>query len=631
MKATVRCKLDTIKKRAQVWGMDLPSFVRKVLVAWLLAVTVEYLLLPAQWRDLAELGGLARMSGLRMLLITGAVTIGLTGLSRLKKAAVVERWALGAVFAVLAITAVVASFTWAFLAVCLLVLGIMVVYGRFGWDSSPEPVEVPQKNAKLFGWLTIAMAVAMFLLISVWTASKIYCYCVPTYDFGLFAQMFHNMKEMGLPMTTLERDGWMSHFDVHVSPIYYLMLPFYALVPTPATLQVLQAAVMASAALPLWKIGKHHGLSGLQRMLLCALLLVYPAFAGGASYDLHENCFLTALILWMFYGIDKKNTVLTSVAAVLTLMVKEDAAVYVAVIALWLIVKTLVRLKNGDKWSLIMGAAMLAVSLGWFFAVTSYLAGSGDGVMTYRYRNFFFDGSTSLITVIKAVLLNPLKAVYECVDPEKLKYIVWTMVPLLGLPLLTRRYERYLLLIPYILINLMSDYVYQHDIMFQYNFGSIAFMLYLTAINLSEVKIDRLRTIALATAVMLGAVGFAQKIMPEAVRYPKYVHQYRAYYQQIEKTLDTIPEDATVAASAYYTTQLSQRKTIYDVYYCSREHLLESEYVALSVKLYNDYAKFATPGEDDGFQRLVEYLEENGYELYNSMDGVLVIYRKTQP
>ena len=196
--------------------------------------------------------------------------------------------------------------------------------------------------------------------------------------------MFYNMKETGLPMTTVERDGLLSHFAVHVSPIYYLMLPFYWLFPTPATLQVLQALVITSAIIPLWKIGKHHGLSETQRMLICILLLLFPAFSGGTSYDIHENCFLTPLILGTFYGIDKKNSTITAIASILTLMVKEDAAVYVAVIALWLIVKTLLQFKELDKKNLLTGIIMLAVSLCWFLAVTTYLADSGDGVMTYR-------------------------------------------------------------------------------------------------------------------------------------------------------------------------------------------------------------------------------------------------------
>ena len=174
----------------------------------------------------------------------------------------------------------------------------------------------------------------------------------------------------------------------------------------------------------------------------------------------------------------------------LILFVKEDAAVYVAVIALWLIIKTLLRFKELDKKNLLTGIIMLAVSISWFLIVTTYLANHGDGVMTYRYSNFMYDGSSSLFTVIKSIILNPMKAIYECVDAEKLKFIAMTLLPLLGLPLITRRYERYILLVPYILVNLMSDYQYQHDIFFQYTFGSTAFLIYLTVVNLADLKIN---------------------------------------------------------------------------------------------------------------------------------------------
>ena len=429
-------------------------------------------------------------------------------------------------------------------------------------------------------------------------------------------------------MTTVDRDGLLSHFAVHVSPIYYLMLPFYWLVPTPATLQVLQAAVITSAVIPLWKIGTHHGLTGAQRMLVCAVLLLFPAFSGGTSYDIHENCFLTPLILWLLYGIDKKSITITTIAAVLTLMVKEDAAVYVAVVALWLIVKTVLRFKKLDVQNFITGIALLAISLGWFFLVTGYLAKSGDGVMTYRYKNFMYDGSSSLITVIKSVILNPMKAVYESVDSEKIYFIAMTLLPLLGLPLLTRRYERYILLIPYILVNLMSDYQYQHDIFFQYTFGSNAFLVYLTVINLADLKINRHRTFAVISTVVVSAACFVIVVVPKAIQYPVQAIQYHGYYQSIRDTLDIIPDDAPAAASTYYTAYLSQRETLYDIRYCARDHLLKTEYVALALFGDDDYKQYATDGKNNGFENLTALLEKNGYRKQETLSNKLVVYSK---
>ena len=608
--------------------INIPSLVRHIILSWLMAVLIEYFILPSELRDLSRLDGLAQMSFIRVIGITFGITLLFAGISIWVNTRMAERWSIVTAFAIITLMALFASFTWSFLAVCCFVLVILIVFGIYGWDKSKESIAEPKKAHRAYLWITAGLSVVFFLFVSAWTVGRVYSFSSPTYDFGIFSQMFYHMKESGLPMTTVERDGLLSHFAVHVSPIYYLMLPFYWLAPTPSTLQVLQAAVITSAVFPLWKIGKRHGLTGAQRMLVCAVLLLYPAFSGGTSYDIHENCFLTPLILWLLYGIDRKNTAITAIAAVLTLMVKEDAAVYVAVVALWLFVKTVLRFKKLDVQNFITGIALLAISLGWFFLVTGYLAKSGDGVMTYRYSNFMYDGSSSLITVIKSVILNPMKAVYESVDTEKLYFIAMTLLPLLGLPLLTRRYERYILLIPYILVNLMSDYQYQHDIFFQYTFGSNAFLLYLTVVNLADLKINWQRIFALVAATIVSAVCFGIVVVPKAMNYPVQAIQYHDYYQNIRDTLDTIPDGASVTATTFYTTHLSQRETLYDVRYCSKEHLLETEYVVLKLSASSDYKKYATGGKDNGFENLIILLEKNGYSEYAVLDNVLVIYKK---
>jgi uncharacterized membrane protein len=321
----------------------------------------------------------------------------------------------------------------------MLFLGIALVYALWGWDGSGEMTTRPTKAHPVYIGITAGISALFFLFVSAWTVGRVESFCAPTFDFGIFAQMFYSMKSNGLPVTTLERDSLLSHFRVHVSPIYYLMLPLYTLIPHPATLQVMQAAVLASAVVPLWLLGKHHGLSGCQRLLLCSALLFYPALAGGAAYDLHENCFLAPLLLWLFLGIDRRSLPLTLLTAVLTLAVKEDAAVYVAIIALWMMIRALL---HADHREVIGGTLLFALSLGYFLLTTNYLATVGDGVMSNRYQNLMAESNDSLFSVVVFVLSHPMKALFECVDPEKLSYVGLTLAPLLGLPLLTRRYER---------------------------------------------------------------------------------------------------------------------------------------------------------------------------------------------
>lgn len=608
-------------------GFSVPCVICRIITVWLFAALVEYLLLPCELRELAQLDAVAQMSFARLLVVACAVFALLSVLACFFDTARTERWCMAALLVMLLILSLTASFTWAFLCVSLLAAAAVVCYAVLGWNGKEKTVAVPERSRKVYAWITVGVTCCFFVFASFWGICRVYSFSTPSFDFGIFAQMFHSLKTTGLPMTTLERDGLLSHFAVHVSPIYYLMLPFYCLIPVPAALQVMQAAVLASGVVPLWKLAKHHGLPGWGRMLCCILLLLYPAYAGGTSYDLHENCFLTPLILWLFYGIDRRRVGITAAAALLTLMVKEDAAVYVAVAALWLIVKSLLYRKKSNR-DLLVGIALLIISLGWFFAVTGYLANYGDGVMTNRYKNFMYDGSGSLLTVIKAVIMNPMKALYECVDREKLKFIALTLLPLMGLPLLTRRYERYILLIPYVLVNLMSDYTYQHDIFFQYTYGPTAFLIYLTVVNLADWKPDVRRMLALITAISVGAVCFSMQVIPKAKFYPEKLERHWEEYAAIREELGKIPQEAAVTSATFYTTHLTAREVLYDIKYCTQEHLLASAYVVLDPGVAGDFKKYADEDGKNGYENLRALLAEEGYEIQSNVGTKLEIYYK---
>ena len=601
-------------------GSIIAGIFRRCVLSWLLAVTVAYLRLPAEERELAGLEGLRAMSMGWVLAVTLAMWVFLTLAERYFFRKCWERSLLVGISLVLVTASVMSAFTWPFLILGLLTILAVAVYGRRGWEAAPRPMTEPMPGS--FRWRLVAfgLSAAFFLFVSLWTVCRVRSFSAPTYDFGIFSQMFRHMKVSGLPMTTLERDGLLSHFAVHVSPIYYLLLPFYWLAPVPETLQILQAAVITSAVIPLWKLGEHHGLKDWQRMLLCAVLLLYPAFAGGTGYDIHENCFLTPLVLWLFYGIDRKKGWLIAAAAVLTLLVKEDAAVYVSVVGLYLLVRTALHWERGSRKELLTALLLILGALTWFALVTGYLTNKGDGVMSNRYENFIYDDSGSLLTVIEAVLLCPMKVLYESVDEQKLRFLGLTLLPLLGLPLLTRRYERYILLIPYILVNLMPDYRYQHDIFFQYTFGSAAFLIYLTLVNLQDVRCGNRRTIALLVAVAVSAGCFAAVVVPKAWGYVSRCVTYADHYDRLRQTLSLIPEDAPVSATTFYTTALSQREIVYDVRYSSWEHLMQTDYIALAVTEEGSYRAYG------GFDELVKGLERNGYTLYAQIEGVMVIY-----
>lgn len=616
------------------------TIIRRCIFSWLAAAVIIYIPLNMEEKKLDSLKGLQTMSFPIFLLFGVSIFGGLCVLAACRKAKAdrLERWGLPVLFGVLAVLTLLNSFSIPYFCILVLTEAVLTVYAVYGRKRGNSEDNSDGKKAGSFKekttWARLfaaVCAVLFFVFVGGWTVFRVLTYSAPTYDFGIFSQMFHRMSTTGLAETTLERDGLLSHYQVHVSPIYYLLLPFYWLFPKPATLQVLQAALLAAAAVPAWKLARTLRCSPWESALLCVLLFLYPSYGGGASYDLHENAFLTPLLLWMFYMIERENQWGTVVFCILTCMVKEDAAVYTAVIGLWLLIRSLLGEKVKKRFGIKAGLGLLVGSALWFTAATGYLAHYGDGVMTNRYSNLIYDGSGSLITVIKAVLLSPMKVFYECADPEKLKFIGLTILPLCGIPFMTRKYERFLLLIPYVLVNLLSDYQYQHDIFFQYTYGSTACLFYLTAANYADltfwIKKNYVRFLPVLLMVLISGVCFAAEVLPKAVKYPARYWDQRVHFREIKDKLENIPKDASVAATTFYTVPLSGRKVIYDVRYTSQEHLLEADYVVLAWKDEGSCKKYAETGKD-GYTGLVEILEENGYEQTTCLGGTLVIYRR---
>ncbi len=613
----------------------LPALIRRALCAWLGAATLEYLLLPAGLRSLEGTEALKHMSLLRLALVGAGLFLALCLAGLLlnrsggkavpsKGRLLLARLSLPLVFAVCAGLALAASFIWGMLGGCAFLLLLLMIYALRGWDNSPEtgaPLPAEKKPRPVWALLTGLAALGFFAGISLWGIARVQTLNSTTYDFGIFSQMFAYMRRTGLPLTTLERDGLLSHFKVHISPIYYLMLPFYWLVPRPETLNVLQAAVMASAVIPLWKLGGVHGLTGPRRFLLCVLLLAAPAFAAGANGDLHENCFLTPLLLWLLLALDRDSRWGTALSALLVLCVKEDAAVYVAVAGLFVLLRAALRPER--RRQLLTGLLLLGGSVLCFVLETSWLNRVGDGAMSWRYRNLFYTEEGNLLSLVAAVLLCPIKAVYECLEPEKLPYLALTLGVLLGMPLWTRRYERLLLLIPLVLINLLSDYRYQHEIHYQYNYGTLALLFYLSCVNLAslpERKETRLplRAAALALAILLSA-GCLWKEMGTRWKKTLYVWmQGTERWAQTRALLDRIPSDAAVTAHKIFTVPLSDLPVLYDLYHADKEHILGSDYVVIP---WNEN------GENNP-ENLDTLLTENGFRVLAELPDNLRLYEK---
>ncbi|MBQ1371653.1 MAG: hypothetical protein IIY70_01860, partial [Oscillospiraceae bacterium] len=170
---------------------SVPKLIRRLLLSWIFAFTLEFFLLPASLRDLSGLKGLAGMSLPRILIVTLAGLAVLTAaeyLGRGKHATSrqgqlqVERWAMVGLLLVNVVLSLLASFTWAFLGGCALLLGIAAVYARRGWQNVPPPQPIRQTESKRWLRLLVGGSLAFFLFDSLWMLARIRSFGTPSYD-----------------------------------------------------------------------------------------------------------------------------------------------------------------------------------------------------------------------------------------------------------------------------------------------------------------------------------------------------------------------------------------------------------------------------------------------------------------
>ncbi len=424
----------------------------------------------------------------------------------------------------------------------------------------------------------IAVVVAAGLLFSA-VLGAIGClryltYSSPNYDFGIFVQMFHNMKETLLPMVTCERDQLLSHFAVHISPIYYVLLPFYCVFPSPLTLQIGQVLVLASGLIPLYRLAQRFRLSNGLTALLAVLYAVYPALSTGCFYDLHENCFLVPLLLWLFDCYERGHYWWMILPACLVLATKEDAAVYLAFFAIYLLFS---RRDLRRALPLLLGAVVYFVLAIWL------LQQFGTGAMFGRYDSLL-NADKDTGGLLGTLLRDPAFFLTEITKDETISAkLVWLFQLLLpfGVLLWTPRgkYCRLLLLFP-LLLNLLTQYPYQFDIGFQYSFGTLPFLYYLLIQNMADSP-HRFRRDQLLFGTLAACLLYMMLVLPSLNHYITGYRDRGDTFRAMDALLETVPDDVSVTASSMLLTHLAQRAEIYEDEYHA---IPDTEYVVLDLR-----------------------------------------------
>lgn len=426
------------------------------------------------------------------------------------------------------------------------------------WCIKDDKLELSKINVSYKACLITAVALFLFTTVffSYFTSLRYQNFQNATFDFGIFAQMFENMATTGAPVTTVERSYEMSHFGVHFSPVFYLLLPGYMLFRSPIYLIWAQSLCVALGIFAVYLICKKLGLSGKVTLAFEFIYAFYPCLFNGCFYDFHENKLLTTIILFLFYFIISEKTIITLCMSLLLLSVKEDAAIYLIVIALYVLI---------SRKKYILGSLMLSLAVIYFIIAQKIVASMGEeGVMMWRLSDYFVNGEEGFFSVFKSILFDVGYLIKMMFTADKFPFIIWMFLPLMFTPFAQKQVSALILLLPIIPINLMQSWQYQYNIDYQYSYGVAALVIFLAITGITNLK-GNTRRLALLMSIIMCAVLATGTLAPKIRNNKSYEDYYGSQTEAIEELLHTIPKDKSVTAGHFIMPHLYFVKEIYSV------------------------------------------------------------------
>ncbi|MFB0631112.1 DUF2079 domain-containing protein [Streptomyces sp. AB3(2024)] len=363
-----------------------------------------------------------------------------------------------------------------------------------------------------------------------------------SWDLGIFEQAVRAYAHFRAPVVDLKGPGALVLGD-HFSPVTALIGPLYRVFPSPLTLLVVQAALLALSALPVTRaatrllgqarglaVGAAYGLSwGIQRTI---------------DFDFHEVCFAVPLLAFALEALLARRWRAALLWALPLLLVKEDLGFTVAALALvvaW-------RARGADR-----RAARLALAVALAGVVVAVL------LFTVVIPGFALDGYTYWQKMGKGG--GPFQGY-----GTKLATLAWLLVPTTGL--LALRSPLLLLAVPTLGWRFVSSDPYFWSTDFHYSAVLMPVVFLALADALDTVRRDRrpwLRSYAhqLPAAVLAAALALTATSLPLARLGERETYRKPARVVAVEKLLARIPDGVGVEADIGVLSRLTSRCRVF--------------------------------------------------------------------
>ncbi|WP_456321535.1 DUF2079 domain-containing protein [Palaeococcus sp. (in: euryarchaeotes)] len=247
----------------------------------------------------------------------------------------------------------------------------------------------------------IVIFLAYFIVLSLLCLRRYGTFEYRSLDLGIFTQSLSSTLKGCFFYNTVEYQwyGVSSHFGVHNQPLLLLILPLYALFPSPKTLLILQAFALASSIPIAFELAREE-LGERGAFVLTLLYATNSSLLGIGFFEFHPVSLAVPLLLLsaLLWRRGRKGAFLFT--SMLVLAAKEDAPLGVLSLALYELLNDMPKSKlAGKKWLLgVMGLSLLWLVLSLKLIIPHFR--TAGYIYTRLYDGFELDSRKILYFIV---------------------------------------------------------------------------------------------------------------------------------------------------------------------------------------------------------------------------------------
>lgn len=426
------------------------------------------------------------------------------------------------------------------------------------------PVAVPPLDPRRVLWAGVTAYAVLFSFV---TVTRHFTFLTHALDLGYYVQLTGNLARGRGPYVSLpEMHAW----GDHLSPIMYLFVPAFWVAPGPVVLLVAQSVILALGAVAVFAIARRRLGDDRPAAAFAVLYLVNPSLHGINVRDFHAAALAIPLLLAAMYFAEAGRPWLFAAAVALTLMTREDAAIPVGGLGLWLAVA-------GGRW--IWGGLLALTAFGLLVAETryvlTYFRGEPYGHHLARYAHL----GRSVTEIVAAVVLHPLRTLGGLLTADRVLYLFVMLAPLAALPLLAP--ADLIGALPALAENLLSRDPVLYNPRAQYQAFVLPFLIVAAIGGYARVAARRSGRwpAAILVIAMVASLALASRTVNNFAvgRWWPSAEQRAAY-----AVLAQVPPQAAITAQDPYVAHLSLRPLIF----VFPEEIGKADYVLVNVATY---------------------------------------------